>query len=139
MTVSKMDHIAIVVANLEEARAFYEKALGLSVSHVEEVEAEEVRVAFIPLGETEIELMQPTTLDSGVARFLEKRGPGLHHICLEVEDIEAAMARLRDSGVQMLHESPVIGSDGRKYVFAHPKSTFGVLIELYQMKKPDPR
>ena len=132
MSVKKIDHVAIVVPDLEQARNFYEQALGLEVSHIEDVAAEQVRIAFLPVGDSEIELIEPTTEDSGVAKYLAKRGPGMHHMCIEVDDIDASMQRLRDQGIELLNEEPATGSDGRRYAFAHPKSTFGVLIELYQ-------
>lgn len=132
MPVKRVDHIAIVIPNLEEAQAFYRDALGLEVTHVELVEDQEVTVAFLPIGGTEIELLEPTNDTSGVAKFLDKRGPGIHHICLEVDDIEATLARMKAQGVQLINEKPVIGSGGKKIAFAHPKSTYGVLIELYE-------
>ena len=132
MPVKRVDHIAIVIPNLEEAQAFYRDALGLEVTHVELVEDQEVTVAFLPIGDTEIELLEPTNNTSGVAKFLEKRGPGIHHICLEVDDIEATLARMKAQGVQLINEEPVTGSGGKKVAFAHPKSTYGVLIELYE-------
>jgi len=136
MTINRIDHIAIVVDDLEAARAFYEQALGLTVSQVEEIPAEQVRIAFLPVGESEIELLQPTAPDTGVAKFLAKRGPGLHHVCLEVDDIEAAMHRMKTQGVELLNEAPATGTSGTRYAFAHPKSTFGVLIELYERPAP---
>ena len=129
MPVKRVDHIAIVIPNLEEAQAFYRDALGLAVTHVELVEDQEVTVAFLPIGGTEIELLEPTNDTSGVAKFLDKRGPGIHHICLEVDDIEAALTRMKAQGVQLINEEPVTGSGGKKIAFAHPKSTYGVLIE----------
>lgn len=132
--ITKIDHVAIVVADLEAALAVYRDALGLPLHHVEEIPAEKVKVAFLPLpqGEAEIELVQPTDDDSGIARFLSRRGEGLHHICVEVEDIEAAMADLAAKGLQILEETPRLGSQGQKYVFIHPKTAHGVLLELYE-------
>jgi methylmalonyl-CoA epimerase len=133
----RIDHIAIVVNNLEAGLQVYRDALGLPLERIEEVPAEQVKVAFLPFpsGGGEIELLEPTTADSGVARFLAKRGEGVHHICLAVDDIEAAMADLRAKGLQVLEEQPRLGSRGQKYVFIHPKSAHGVLLELYE--KPD--
>ncbi|MCX7854916.1 MAG: methylmalonyl-CoA epimerase [Anaerolineae bacterium] len=125
-------HIAIAVNDLEAALAFYRDALGLEVSERREVPEEGVEIAFLPAGEGEIELLRPLGPDSGVARFLEKRGEGLHHICLRVEDIQAAMERLRATGATLLSEEPRVGADGTRYVFIHPKSTHGVLLELYE-------
>ncbi len=132
MTIKRIDHVAIVVSDLDAARAFYEEALGLTVSEVRDVEVEEVRIAFLPVGDSEIELLQPVNETSGVAKYLAKRGEGMHHICIEVEDIERVCERLTARGVRLLSEAPNVGPDGRKYIFAHPKDAFGVLIELYE-------
>jgi len=128
--IKKVDHIGIAVNDIEEARRPYE-ALGLKVTHVKEVEEQQVRVAFLPVGDTEVELVQPTTADSGVARFLEKRGEGVHHLCFEVEDIEVALAELQAQGMRLIDREPRQGAFGR-VAFLHPKSTHGVLIELVE-------
>ncbi|MBC7249047.1 MAG: methylmalonyl-CoA epimerase [Anaerolineae bacterium] len=128
--ITKVDHIGIAVRDIEEARRLYE-ALGLKVTHVKEVEEQQVRVAFLPVGDTEVELVQPTTADSGVARFLEKRGEGVHHLCFEVEDIEVALAELQAQGMRLIDREPRQGAFGR-VAFLHPKSTHGVLIELVE-------
>ena len=125
-------HVAVVVRDLDEALAFYRDALGLEVADRREVDEEGVEIAFLPTGEAEIELLQPLTEEGGVARFLEKRGEGLHHVCLEIDDIQAAMARMEAAGARVLSDEPNVGVDGKLYVFVHPKSTHGVLIELYQ-------
>jgi methylmalonyl-CoA epimerase len=125
-------HVAVVVRDLDEALAFYRDALGLEVADRRHVDEEGVETAFLPMGEAEIELLQPLTEEGGVARFLEKRGEGLHHICLETDDIQTAMDRLEAAGVRVLSEEPQVGADGTRYVFVHPKSAHGVLIELYQ-------
>jgi len=125
-------HIAIAVRDLDEALAFYRDGLGLEPTERREVPAEQVEIAFLPAGEGEIELLQPLDETGGVARFLEKRGEGLHHICLKVDDIEAAMERLRAAGARLLSEEPRVGADGTRYVFIHPRSTHGVLLELYE-------
>jgi methylmalonyl-CoA/ethylmalonyl-CoA epimerase len=132
-----IDHVAIVVHDLEAALAVYRDALGLPVEEIEDVPTEAVKVAFLPLpqGEAEIELIQPTTEDSGVARYLAKRGEGIHHICLTVDDIEQSMAAMAAKGLQILEETPRVGSNGQKYVFIHPKSAHGVLVELYEKPK----
>lgn len=132
MTVKRIDHIAIIVSDIEEAQAFYRDALGLEATHIERVADQDAIVAFMPAGDSEIELVEPMGDTSGVARFLGKHGPGIHHICLEVDDIEVAMADMRARGAQLINEEPTIGSGGKKIAFTHPKSTFGVLIELYQ-------
>ena len=132
MAVIRIDHIAIVVEDIGEARGFYEEALGLNLTHVENVEEQESIVAFFPTGGSEIELVQPTSNDSGVARYLAKRGPGIHHICLEVNDIQATLDDLKSRGVELINETPTTGSGGKQIAFIHPRSTSGVLIELYQ-------
>ncbi|MBK8903057.1 MAG: methylmalonyl-CoA epimerase [Anaerolineaceae bacterium] len=132
--IKKVNHIAIVVADLEESMRFWVDALGLELAHTEHVESQAVDVAFLPVGDSKIELLKPTDNESGVARYLEKRGPGMHHLCFEVEDIVAALARLKAANVQLINEVPVMGSDGRKFAFIHPKSANGVLVELYELK-----
>jgi methylmalonyl-CoA/ethylmalonyl-CoA epimerase len=133
----RVDHIAIVVQDLDAALGVYHDVLGLPLERVEEVPAEKVKVAFLPLpeGDGEVELVQPTADDTGVARYLAKRGEGMHHICFEVDDIQAAMAKMAASGLQVLEEEPRVGSQGQKYVFIHPKTAHGVLIELYECPK----
>lgn len=135
--IKNINHIAIIVPELESALEFWQGALGLSLARTESVPSEGVDVAFLPVGASNVELLKPTIADSGVARFLEKRGPGIHHMCLEVDDIDAMMARLREHHIQLINEEPVTmpGHDGhgRKYAFVHPKSTGGVLVELYQL------
>ena len=127
----KIDHIAIVVRSIEEALKVYRDALGLPLAHVQEVPEQKVKIAFLPIGDCEIELVEPTAADSGVARFLEKRGEGLHHICFEVEDIEAALRDLAAKGVRLIDRQPRQGAIGR-VAFLHPKSAHGVLIELVE-------
>lgn len=128
-----INHVAIVVEDLQEAMGFWVEALGLPLARVAEEPAEAVRVAFLPAGEGQIELLEPTDEESGVARYLQKRGPGLHHLCLEVADIDAAMTRLRAHGVELINETPRSGEGGRRYAFVHPKSAGGVLLELYEL------
>ena len=127
----KINHIAIVVEDIEKALAVYRDAIGLPLDHVTEEPAEQVRVAFLPTPNGEIELIQPTSPDSGVGKFLAKRGEGLHHICLEVESVEAAVQQLKSRGLEILGE-PRVNKRGDKYVFMHPKSAHGVLVELYE-------
>lgn len=126
-------HIAIVVRDLDAALALYQDALGLEMTERREVPEEGVEIAFLPAGEGEIELLRPLDEESGVARFLEKRGEGLHHVCLAVEDVAAAMERLREGGAQLLSEESLVNEHGTRYVFVHPKSTHGVLLELYEV------
>ena len=131
---TKIDHIGIVVRDIQQALGFYESALGLSLSQVVEVPDQKVQVAFLPVGESNIELVQPLTDDTGTAKFLEKRGEGIHHICLEVEDIEAALARLKAHGAPLIDEAPRPGAHGR-VAFIHPKGAHGVLIELVEHER----
>jgi methylmalonyl-CoA/ethylmalonyl-CoA epimerase len=129
--IGKVDHVGIAVRSIAEALPLYE-ALGLSVERYEVVEAEGVRVAFISCGETHLELLEPTREDSPIAKFLEQRGPGLHHICLGSDDVRADDARLRAAGVRVLRPEPTIGAGGCEVQFVHPKSAGGVLLELSQ-------
>lgn len=132
-SIKRINHIAIVVADIDEALKFWRDALGLELSHVEDVPEQQSLVAFLPSGESEIELVKPTSPDSGVARYLEKRGPGMHHLCFEVDDIDATLARLKTHGVQLINEEAITGSGGKRLAFIHPKSTQGVLVELYEL------
>ena len=129
----RLDHVAILVENLEDALVFWQEKLGLELDHIETISSMEVKIAFLPLGESEIELVQPTTEDSGLAKFLAKRGAGLHHICLEVEDIKTKLEELKVKGVRLIDEEPITMDDGRKLAFIHPKSAGGVLVELYEL------
>ncbi len=126
-----LDHIGIAVESIAEARGFYE-ALGLEVEGLEEVSEQGVRVAFIPVGDGRIELLEPTGPDSPIARHLERRGPGQHHICFRVADINAAMGELVAKGFELLSPEPVAGAHGCLVCFVHPRSAGGVLIELSQ-------
>ncbi len=118
---------------MDKSLNFWRDALGMELTHVEDVPAEKSMVAFLPVAGTEIELVKPTTDDSGLARYLEKRGPGMHHVCLEVDDIAGMLEQLKARGIQLINESPMAGLGGRIYAFIHPKSTNGVLVELYQL------
>ncbi len=131
--IKNINHIAVIVPDLEGALNFWEGALGLKLARTESVPEEGVDVAFLPIGGSNVELLKPTVADTGVARFLEKRGAGIHHMCFEVDDIEATLAQLREHNIQLINEQPVAGHGGRKYAFVHPKSTGGVLVELYEL------
>lgn len=131
--VKKIDHIALVVEDIDKALHFWQDSLGLELSHLEDVENEQSLVAFLPAQESEVELVKPTTEDSGVARYLKKRGPGMHHICFEVYDIKETIAHLKEKGVRLINEEPRIGTGGKKIAFIHPESTHGVLVELYEL------
>ena len=132
----KINHVAIVVQDIDAALNFWEQTFGLKLDHVEDVPSQKSKVAFLPLGESEIELVQPTTSDSGLANFLEKRGEGMHHICIEVSDIDATLAELKSKGVRLINEVPE-ELPGRKMAFIHPKAANGVLVELYQLTEND--
>ncbi len=130
--VVRVAHLAVVTDDLEGALAFWRDALGLEVGGIHDVEQEGVRVAFLPVGDSSVEVVLPVREDTGVARYLEKRGPGMHHVCLEVDDLEGLLARLKAHGVQLIHEEPQVSPTGRRYAFVHPKSAGGVLVELYE-------
>jgi methylmalonyl-CoA epimerase len=130
---SSIHHVAIAVRDLDAALAFYRDTLGLEMTERREVPEEGVEIAFLPAGEGEIELLRPLDEASGVAHFLEKRGEGLHHVCLAVDDIDAAVERLRAAGARLLSKEPRVNAHGTRYVFVHPRSANGVLLELYEM------
>jgi methylmalonyl-CoA/ethylmalonyl-CoA epimerase len=130
---ARINHLAIVVNDIQAALGFWRDALGLELGKVERNDGEGVEIAFLPLGEGEIELLAPTNETSGVAKYLAKRGAGMHHICLEVDDIAGTMRRLVEHGVELLNDTPKVNEIGVKYCFIHPKSAFGVLVELYEM------
>ncbi len=131
--VKKIDHVALVVGDINEALGFWQDALGIELEHQEEVPREKSAIAFLPVGDSEIELVQPTSGDSGIANYLEKRGPGMHHICLEVDNIEEMLLKLKEKEIRLIHDQPVIADSGKKYAFIHPKAAFGVLVELYEL------
>jgi methylmalonyl-CoA/ethylmalonyl-CoA epimerase len=128
----RIDHIGVAVHDLEETLAPYVEGLGIQVAHEEEVPSQKVRVAMLPVGETNIELLEPTSEDSPIAKFLERKGPGIHHIALAVDDIEAALERMAAAGVRMIDEEPRPGAGGTRVAFAHPKAFNGVLVELVE-------
>jgi methylmalonyl-CoA/ethylmalonyl-CoA epimerase len=128
-----LDHIGIAVASLGEALSFYRDALGLDVEAPEEVPSQRVRAYFIPVGECALELLEATDDSSPIAKYTAKRGPGLHHITLRVDDIRAALARLKERGVRLIDEVPRPGAHGALVAFIHPSSAHGVLVELKQM------
>ncbi|WP_342026579.1 methylmalonyl-CoA epimerase [Proteiniborus ethanoligenes] len=130
--VKKIDHIGIAVSNLEEALKFYEGVLGMNLQGTEIVEEQKVKVAFLPVGDTEIELLESTDKDGPIARFIEKKGEGIQHIAYRVDDIEKEIEEMKQKGIRMIDEVPRYGAGGAKIAFLHPKSTNGVLIELCQ-------
>lgn len=127
--IEQIDHIGIAVRSIDEARGLYE-ALGLEVEEIEEVPREKVRVAMIPCGQARIELLEPTAPDSPIAKFLDDRGPGIHHLCLKSGDVVADDAKLREAGFRVLRDEPTAGAGGTRVQFVHPKSTGGVLLEI---------
>lgn len=131
--VKAINHIAVVVDDMEKSLSFWRDALGVEMLELRDVPAEKSQVAFLPLAGSEIELVKPTTDDSGVAKYLAKRGPGMHHLCVEVDDIEGMLAQLKSKGIRLINEEPRLTADGKKYAFVHPESTSGVLLELYQI------
>jgi len=131
----KINHIAIAVTNIEEAAKFYQNVLGLTLSGVEVVAAQKTKVGFFKIGESNVELVQPSEPDSPLVKFLETKGPGIHHICFEVEDIEAEVKAFLEKGAAMIDQKPRPGAHNTKVAFVHPKSSNGVLIELCELPK----
>lgn len=134
MNVLKVDHIGIAVKNLDETLKFYTEILGLECQGTEVVEEQKVKVAFLPVGDTEVELLESTTDDGPIAKFIEKNGEGVQHIAFKVDDIEAAIEEMKAKGMQMIDEKPRYGAGGAKIAFMHPKSTYRVLVELSERK-----
>ena len=130
--INRIDHLAVVVEDIEASLVFWRDAMGLDVSDLKDVPEESARVAFLPVGDSKIELVQPTDAGTGLARYLAKRGSGMHHICLEVSDIESMLSSLKEKGVRLINEQPRVEAGGVKYAFIHPESTQGVLVELYE-------
>jgi len=131
--IKRIHHIAVVVDDIEDALVFWRDRLGIEPSSITNMPTEAARVAFLPLGDSQIELVQPVSSDSGLSRYLEKHGPGMHHICLQVDDLHKLLLQLEAEGIQLINDQPKVGDDGRYYAFIHPKSTNGVLVELYQL------
>lgn len=132
--VRKVDHIGVAVKNLDEALNFYENILGLKAAGKEVVEEQKVTVAFLPVGDSEVELLESTQEDGPIAKFIEKNGEGVQHIAYKVDNIEEAIAEMKEKGIRMIDEKPRYGAGGARIAFCHPKSTFGVLIELTERK-----
>jgi len=129
--IRKIDHVGIAVKSLDEATKTYE-ALGFEVEEIEEVAEQKVRVAMLPVGESRIELLEATSEDSAIAKFISSRGEGIHHIAINVEDIERALKKAKEAGLRLIDEKPRIGAGGKKVAFVHPKSTHGVLLEFVE-------
>jgi len=133
-TLKKINHVAIVVADIDESLKFWRDALGIEMSHIEDVPSQKAQVAFLPLGDSEVELVKPTAEDTGAAKFLAERGGGMHHLCFETDDVAGMLVSLKEKGVKLINEEPIV-LPGRKMAFVHPKSTGGVLVELYELTK----
>jgi methylmalonyl-CoA/ethylmalonyl-CoA epimerase len=132
--IKKVDHIGIAVRHLEDVLPFYEEVLKLPLLAIEEVESEKVRVAFLQVGETNIELLEPTSMESPIAHFIEKRGEGIHHIAIGVESIQERINEMKLKGIRMIQDEPKVGAHGAQVAFIHPKSASGVLFELCEKK-----
>lgn len=128
--IKRIHHVAILVEDIEEALRFWRDALGLEIGPIEEVSEQEAIVADLQTEGTTLELVQPMTDNGGLARFLKTRGPGMHHICLEVDDLDAALSQLKAHQIRLINSEPVMGSDGKRVAFIHPQSAYGVLVEL---------
>ena len=135
MKISHIEHIGIAVRNLNEAIKFYEKTLGLKCYNIEEVKDQKVKTAFFMVGETKIELLESTENDGPIAKFIDKKGEGLHHLAFAVENIESSLNEIGEKGVQLIDKTPRKGAEGLEIAFLHPKSTLGVLTELCENKK----
>jgi len=133
----KMDHVAIAVNNLEEAAKFYQNVLGLTLTGVEVVTAQKTKVGFLKIGDVNIELVQPAEPDSPLVKFLESKGQGIHHLCFEVDDVEAEVKKYLEKGATMVDQKPRPGAHNTKVAFVHPKSSGGVLIELNEFPKKE--
>jgi len=134
MKVTKLDHIGIAVKNMDEALAFYRDTLGITSVGTEVIEEQKVKVAFLPVGDTELELLESTAPDGPVAKFIEKRGEGIQHIALRVENIEEALGELKEKGFQLIDQKPRYGAGNAQIAFLHPKATGGILLELSERK-----
>lgn len=132
MKITKIDHLGIAVKSIEDGKSFWTDILGLTFAGTETVDTQKVTTAFFPVGESEVELLESTSPDGPVAKYIEKKGEGMQHIAFRVENIEEALQELKDKGVRLIDETPRIGAGGAKIAFLHPKATAGVLVELCQ-------
>jgi methylmalonyl-CoA/ethylmalonyl-CoA epimerase len=132
--IQKIDHIGVAVQSIDSALGLFRDVLGLEFGGTDEVATQKVRVAFLKVGETRIELLEPTQEDSNVGKYLASKGEGIHHIALKVDDIDAALTRLKEQGVRLINEQPVPGAHGTRISFLHPKGTHGMLLELVEKK-----
>ena len=131
----KIDHIGIATDSIAEVATFYREALGLKIEEIEDVAEQKVRVAMLPIGESRIELLEPTTDDSPISKFLAKRGPGIHHVAIQVENIRESLRKMKEEGARLIDEEPRTGAGGCLVAFVHPSSTGGVLVELVENQK----
>ncbi len=131
--ITAVNHVAVVVEDMEKSLLFWRDALGIQLHELRDVPAEQSQVAFLPVAGAEVELVTPTTTDSGIAKYLAKRGQGMHHLCLEVDDIDGMMSQLKAKNIRLINEEPRSAANGKRYAFIHPESTGGVLVELYQI------
>ncbi|WP_281678462.1 methylmalonyl-CoA epimerase [Synergistes jonesii] len=132
MKIKNVDHIGVAVKSIDEALKFWEATLGVKCHGIEEVKEQKVKTAFLPIDDTEFELLEGTAEDSPVTKYIEKNGQGIQHVAVRVEDLEAALAELKEKGVRLIDEKPRIGAGGAKIAFVHPKASGGVLLELCQ-------
>ena len=132
--IKRIHHVAVLVEDIDQALLFWRDALGLETGPIEEVSEQEAIVVDLRTEGTALELVQPATEKSGLARFLRKRGPGMHHICLEVDDLDAILSQLKAKHIQLINPEPVMGSDGKRVAFIHPQSANGVLVELCEVE-----
>ena len=130
MRILKIDHLGIAVNSIEDGKNFWTDALGLEFEGSETVEEQKVTTAFFPVGESEVELLESTAPDGPIAKFLEKKGQGIHHVAFRVDNLEAALAELKEKGIKLIDEKPRMGAGGAKIAFLHPKATNGILVEL---------
>ena len=134
----KIHHVAMVVNDIDSSLEFWRDGLGLTLEQIQHVPEQDSKIAFLPVGEGEIELVQPIGEDSGLARYLAKKGPSLHHLCIQVDEITPLLTELKQKGFRLINEEPMQGTEGKKYAFIHPQSTGGVLVELYELPE-DPK
>ena len=135
MAIKRIDHIAIAIEDMRQSLGFWEKALGLHVHAMQNVPEQAVDIAFLPIGQSEVELVRPVTDDSGIAKWMSKRGPGIHHMAVEVHDVRSCMQSHKDAGLSFTTDEPSKGLHGSTICFLHPKSTFGVMTELVELAK----
>lgn len=131
--INAIHHVAVVVDDMQKSLLFWRDALGIQLHELRDVTAEKSQVAFLPVAGAEVELVMPTSDDSGIAKYLAKHGAGMHHICLEVDDIDGMISQLKQKNIRLINEEARTATDGKKYAFIHPESTGGVLVELYQI------